>query len=425
VTGGRRREPPGAARGEVFPSAEWIEDEAQPVAAGARVVVYSAPPLLEPVADSNGGTSLDIEHDPLVGKAAAHPGVVSGSVKRDGSTYAEAALSIRGPVLLVTAPLHNDLQSVGVVRRRVVIASILATAFAIVLGYTLAAVHARRIKRLEAAAERIADGQFDEAVVDPSLDELGQLARAFERMRLRLASLDRARAEFIANASHELRTPLFSLAGFLELLESGEASEPETRQEFLAAAREQVDRLTKLATDLLDLSRMDAGKLPVADESVDLSVVADVLATEFGPRAVSSRHTLHVAGSAPVIARGDEARILQIGRILVENAVLHTPPATTIVLEAGGEGAAATLAVSDDGRGIPEEARQAVFERFVRLEGALASGSGLGLAIGRELAELMDGRIELESRGGSTRFTLTLLADTKTAAPVLETATKG
>src|SRR5439155_4562305 len=115
---------------------------------------------------------------------------------------------------------------------------------------------ARRLRRLEVAAERIAAGRFDEPIHDTGVDEVGQLARAFDRMRERLATLDRARSEFIANASHELRTPLFSLGGFLELLTDEDLDEA-TRGEFLDTMREQVDRLTKLATDLLDLSRLD------------------------------------------------------------------------------------------------------------------------------------------------------------------------
>ena len=228
------------------------------------------------MADSNGGTSRDVEHDPLARRAARSRGVVSAAVTRDGSTYAEAAVSLKGPVLLVATPLHDDLASVAVVRSRVLVAASLATAFAIALGYVLATLFARRIKRLEAAAERIAGGRFDEPVVDDAPDELGQLARAFDRMRLRLASLDRARGEFIANASHELRTPLFSLAGFLELLDA-EDVDAATREEFLAEMRGQVQRLTKLATDLLDLSRIDAGRLDVADDGFDLAVVGDVL----------------------------------------------------------------------------------------------------------------------------------------------------
>ncbi len=416
---------PREAQGEVFPSTAWIEDEALPVAGGARVVVYSAPPLLEPVADSNAGTSLDVEHDRLARRASKANGIVSSAVDRDGSTYAEAAVALRnGEVLLVAAPLHSELEAVEVVRRRVLIAASAATAFAIVIGYALASLFARRIRRLEAAAERIASGEFDEPVVDDGADELGELARAFDRMRLRLASLDRARNEFIANASHELRTPLFSLAGFLELLDDEEL-EPETREEFLADMRGQVARLAKLATDLLDLSRLDAGRLSVAEDGFDLAAVGELLATELGPRAAASQHRLEVVPAEQTYARGDEARVLQIGRILVENALVHTPAGTAVTVQAAVSADGATLAVIDDGPGIPEAAQEAVFDRFYRLGGTVASGSGLGLAIAKELAELMHGRIELASRPRFTRFALVLPADAGTRHAALVAAEKG
>jgi signal transduction histidine kinase len=171
-----------------------------------------------------------------------------------------------------------------------------------------------------------------------------------------------------------------------------------------------VSRLTKLATDLLDLSRMDAGRLAVAHESLDLVILGEDLVGEFGPRAVATGHVLEesLEGSAP--AHGDGTRVLQIGRILIENALVHTPPGTTVRVKASLEGGRASLTAEDDGPGIPPETHSHVFERFYRLEGTLASGSGLGLAIARELAELMGGRIELESGDGRTRFTLALPA---------------
>jgi signal transduction histidine kinase len=400
-----------AERSPTYLTQQWVEDDATPVA-DARVVVFSYtpfPPLVLATADSNTGGSQDVVNDPIALAAAQQHRLVRGTVTRSGEPYAEVAepLGTPGPVLLLSSRLHNELQTVAVVQRRVFIAGGLAIGFAIVLGYGLARLFARRILRLEQAAERIADGRFDEAVVDSAQDELGQLARAFEGMRLRLASLERARAEFIANASHELRTPLFSLGGFLELLASEEL-DGETRAEFVSEMQKQVSRLTKLATDLLDLSRMDAGRLSVASEELDLARLGEELTSELGPRAAVSGHVLEEALSGSVPARGDGARVLQIGRILVENALVHTPPGTTVQIGATVDGGRAALTVADDGPGIPPEAQTQVFERFYRLEGAVASGSGLGLAIARELAGLMDGRIELESGGGRTRFTLVL-----------------
>jgi signal transduction histidine kinase len=266
---------------------------------------------------------------------------------------------------------------------------------------------AARIRRLERAADRIAGGRFDEPVVDTRGDELAALAAAFERMRVRLAHLDDARRAFVANASHELRTPLFSLGGFLELLDDEELDE-ETRREFLGSMREQVDRLTKLASDLLDLTRLDAGRLTVEREPVDLGALARDLVEEFGPLAGSTDHALTRSLDGDVVADADELRVLQLGRILVENALLHTPPGTAVDIRALHRNDAAVLEVEDAGAGIPAEQQEQLFERFFRLDGARASGSGLGLAIAKELAELMDGAIEVESGPGRTVFSLVL-----------------
>ena len=378
----------------------------------ARVVVFSVasetPALPLPYADSNlEGDSTDVVNDPVAFNAIRQQTLARGTVTRKGQEYAEVAYPIGDSVVMLISPLHDQLQVVSVVRTRVIVAGAIATAFAVLLGYAGASVFARRIRRLEAAAERIAAGNFETPVIDHGSDEVGQLARTFERMRLRIASLDRARGEFIANASHELRTPLFSLGGFLELMDDPELDEA-TREEFLAQMGEQVERLTKLATDLLDLSRLDAGRLAVAIEPIELSELAEEVAAEFRGR--SADHELEVA-TEPVLARGDAERVLQIGRILLENALVHTPPATTVRVSTAVDGGRATLTVANDGPEIPRDAQHQIFERFYRLDGTRASGSGLGLAIARELAEVMGGRIELDSQNGWTLFTLVLRVD--------------
>jgi two-component system OmpR family sensor kinase len=156
---------------------------------------------------------------------------------------------------------------------------------------------------------------------------------------------------------------------------------------------------------------MDAGRLSVTMESLDLAPLGEVLATEFGPRAGTSGHPLEVELPDAAPALGDEERVLQIGRILVENALVHTPPGTVVRLSVSADAHGARLVVADDGPGIAPDAQPHVFERFYRLDGTLASGSGLGLAIAGELATLMGGRLELDSRPRETRFTLTLPVD--------------
>ena len=390
----------------------FVQDAAE--VASARVVLYQAfddPLALSVFADSREDTSADVAEDPVALRAWNTRTRQRGTVTRGGQRFAEVAEPVtgRGPVLLLSASLEDSLATVRLTERRLLAAGLLALAVALAGGYGAASLFARRIRRLERAADRIAGGRFDEPIVDAGGDELGELASAFERMRTRLAQLDHARREFVANASHELRTPLFSLGGFLELLADEEVDEA-TRREFLDSMRDQVARLTRLATDLLDLSRLDAGRLRVAHGPVDLSAAARALADEFRAVAQAAEHRVDVHVDGPALALGDDERILQIGRTLLENAVRHTPAGTTVHVAAGVENGSAFLAVEDDGPGIPPEHAPNVFERFYRIDGALASGSGLGLAIARELAELMGGRVELDSERGRTVFRIVLPA---------------
>jgi signal transduction histidine kinase len=275
---------------------------------------------------------------------------------------------------------------------------------------------AHRLRRLETAAERIAGGDFGAPIVDRGDDEIGQLASTFDRMRLQLAQLDTARKEFVANASHELRTPLFSLGGFLELLADEDLDE-DTRREFLRTMQGQVERLTKLSTDLLDLSRLDAGQLRVEAEPVYLGDVVRQLADEFEHVAAASGHVLETDTGDDVWALADEERVAQIGRALLMNAIVHTPEGTNVAVRAARHGDRAELSVADDGPGIPESQRGVVFERFYRVEGGKASGSGLGLAIAWELARLMGGAVRLESADAGTVVTLDIPADGRDADP--------
>ena len=395
--------------------ANWVESlERWSGRADARVVVYTIlsaangnrPSTLSVYRDSSGVSSVDVSNDAIAVAAADSRSRRSGTVKHGRDEAAEIAQPV-GPnyIALLSAPLRDPLANVRTVQRRLVEAGVLALLLALAVGYGAAFLFARRIRRLEAAAERIAAGKFDEPVVDRSSDELGQLARAFDRMRLRLAQLERARREFIGNASHELRTPLFSLRGFIELLTDEDLDEA-TRAEFLETMREQVDRLQRLAEDLLDLTRLDAGRMHIERRRVDLREVAEDLYAEFRAVAVATSHPLELETDGAAAALGDEGRVLRIGRALIENALVHTPAGTRVVVRAAGS----SLAVSDEGPGVPREQVGNIFDRFYRVDGAKASGSGLGLAIAKELAEAMGGRLEAQSVRGNTSFTLELPA---------------
>ncbi|MDX6568107.1 MAG: hypothetical protein QOH15_685 [Gaiellales bacterium] len=418
---GRLSELAGSARGvlketkNAQPSQDFVDEASR--GADARVVYFRplAGGVLLPVFDSGHlDLSQDVERDPVARRAAERLSLQRGRMSRGGNQYAEVAVADHaGNVLLFSAPLRATLQGVDLVQSRLLWSGLAALGVALIAGFGAASVFARRIRRLERAAERIAAGDFDEPVVDHGQDELGELARAFDRMRLRLARVDYARREFIANASHELRTPIFSLGGFLELFRDEELDEA-TRQEFLETMSEQVERLSKLATDLLDLSRLDAGPMRLEQEPVELADVAESLCDEFTALARRRGHVLEADVRGAGVALSDHERVVQIGRALVDNALLHTPAGTPVRIVASG----AELRVEDNGPGIPADQQERVFARFSRVDGSRASGTGLGLAIARELALRMGGTLELESRPGRTVFTLRLAAFSRENEPL-------
>jgi two-component system OmpR family sensor kinase len=349
--------------------------------------------------------------DSTAATAAVDSGRVGSAVEQvAGKRTGESAvpLFVRGRprwVAVLSTPLDEVDDNVALIRRQILIAGMIALAAALAAGWIAARAHAKRLRRLEAAAEKVAEGDFATPIPDEGTDEVGQLASTLNEMRLRLARLDNARKEFIANASHELRTPIFSLGGFVELLDE-EDPDPAAREEFVRTMREQVERLTRLTADLLDLSKLDADVLQVNAERVDLGELAGRIAEEFGPAAERHGSPIEVNGDRAAVALADPDRVAQIMRILVHNALTHTPQGTSIWIEAQRRDGAAKLVVRDDGPGIDPHARARVFDRFYT--GDRVSGSGLGLAIARELALLMDGELGLASHRGRTEFTLRL-----------------
>jgi signal transduction histidine kinase len=345
-----------------------------------------------------------------VAKAAFRTGEPVREVRRfGGQESAQVAWPLSESWIAVYTRSLEDVDStVSLIRRQVLIAGAAALLVALMGGYLVARRLAQRVQRLERAAEEVAAGRFVSPLPVDSRDELGQLTRAFNEMAGQLERVDRARREFIANASHELRTPIFSLGGFVELLRDEETDEA-MREEFLRAIAEQVERLQKLARDLLDLSRLDAGSLEMACEHVDLAELARSVSSEFDPALVAHESQLSLdLPPSRVEAVCDPDRVAQIMRILLDNALRHTPPGTSVAVTAGRENGRARIDVADNGPGLDESTRRHAFERFFTADAA--SGSGLGLAIARELAERMDGAVTLLSRPGRTIFSIELPA---------------
>ncbi len=371
---------------------------------GLRLAVFS---------DSDTDNAIN-DLELTVADAAARTGRTSvGTGASRLGELAQVAVPIRDDgtlsrVAVFSAPMADVQGNVALIRRQILIAGALGLLLALAGGFLVSRSIARRVRVLERGADQVASGDFTAVFPTGKHDELGQLARALDDMQRQLAQLESARRRFIATASHELRTPIFSIGGFLELLEDEELDDA-TRRQFVATVREQVERLGKLATDLLDLSRLEAGSLELRREETDLGALTRVVSAEFAPALDKHGSTLELRLAADRIeAVCDPERVAQVLRILIDNALTHTPTGTGVVVSAARHNGCVRLAVSDDGPGISDAAAERVFEPFFTSDDA--QGSGLGLAIARELAERMEGSLEVDPAQGRTTFSLELPA---------------
>jgi signal transduction histidine kinase len=314
-------------------------------------------------------------------------------------------------------------QSIGRVWISVLAGTLGATLLAAMAGVVLSRRAMRPVSTLTSAASEIARTRdpsvtLNEPVAD---DEVAELTRTFNGMlhELTAARSERERSlarqrEFIADASHELRTPLTSVLANLELLDDaleGSASR-EMEKESVESALRSSRRMRRLVADLQILARADSGRKSV-HQTCDLSKIAANAVEELRP--LSDGHDIEVdlGSEAPVSGIPDDLHRVVIN--LVDNAVRHTPEGTTIRVAVSSSEAdgTATLRVSDDGPGIPEDVRRQIFDRFVRSAGpgdrAKSNGSGLGLAIVQAIAVEHGGEAEVgDSPEGGALFTVTL-----------------
>ena len=237
-----------------------------------------------------------------------------------------------------------------------------------------------------------------------------ELARAFNRMTAQVQRHRETLQNFLADVSHELRTPLTSIRGFTEALRDGIVAEEERRQRTLEIIDDEARRMLRLVEDLLDLSKIQAGQLPLRREPVDPAEILTHVAEVFAQRAQDAGLTLEtVIGEALPTIPCDFYRLVQVLANLVDNAIQHTARGG-ITLRAAAASQGVTLSVEDTGEGIPAEALPRLFDRFYRsARTGPARGSGLGLAIAREIVLAHGGEISAESTmGRGTRFRITM-----------------
>ncbi|HEY3829013.1 MAG TPA: HAMP domain-containing sensor histidine kinase [Solirubrobacteraceae bacterium] len=307
-------------------------------------------------------------------------------------------------------PLSDVQPTIARLELLLVLGVLAGTGLALLAGATIARRAMQPIARLTSTAAEIARTRDAAASVPlpEADDEVAELARTLQGM---LRSLDEAHAEteatlarqrrFVADASHELRTPLTSVLANLELLaDRSENGRPggELSGELGEAARSALRssrRMRRLVADLLLLARSDVGRA-VLHEPVDLAQLVRDAAAELGSLSTAHELALDVH---PAIVEGNHDELLRVALNLIENALRHTPPGSSIWVSTGIDGQHATLAVEDDGPGVPGELAPTLFERFVRGAGDRGGSFGLGLAIVKAVAQAHGGSVVLEPPG--------------------------
>jgi signal transduction histidine kinase len=288
---------------------------------------------------------------------------------------------------------------------------LIAAVLALVVVQVLAHGMTSPLRQMTAAARAMARGDYSRRVRASSRDEVGELARAFNSMAAELAAADRQRRELIANVSHELRTPITALQGLLENIVDGVADpDPAT----LRTALGQTDRLGRLVGDLLDVSRLDAGVVPLDRVELDVPEFLAAAVREAEVTAAGAGRDVRFAvrrPAGPVRLSVDADRMHQVLANLLDNAARHSPPGGTVAVGTGVGTGRVVIEVGDDGPGIPADQRATVFERFTRGERVAGAdgGTGLGLAIARWIVELHGGTIAVADTGGpGCRIRITL-----------------
>lgn len=369
-----------------------------------RVLVVAVPVQLRtadgPPADK--GRPDDKGPPPGRGLGNQNPGQ-GGTVVADAAPNAIAQLGVSlAPVDAALADLRASLLLIG--------AGVLVVA--VLIAWAVTSLGLRPLSRVAEVADRIATGDLSaRANLPAGTDEIGRLGRAFDGMVDRVEATLRSQRQFAADASHELRSPLTVLGGFVDVLARGELASSETGVRTLAAMRREIDRLSRLAADLLLLSQLEAGGGNLERRDIDLGELIEDVAD--AARVMADGRLVEIERDGPVPVVADRDRLTQALMNLVDNAVRHTPEHGLITLAARRDGPTALVVVANEGEPVGAEHLPHLFERFYRVpraDGSERPGdhAGLGLPIVRAIAEASGGSVAVVSDRLATRFELRL-----------------
>jgi two-component system, OmpR family, sensor kinase len=331
-----------------------------------------------------------------------------GNATAGGTNTAETANAV-AQLAVSLAPVHATLADL---QRGLLAVGFVLLLAAILVALLVTRVSLRPLSRVAEVADRVSSGDLGARVGLPAgSDEIGRLGSAFDTMVERVEANLRAQRQFAADASHELRSPLTVLGGFVDVLGRGELGQTESGRRTLTAMRGEVDRLSRLATDLLLLSQIEAGGTSLAPRPMDLADLVEDVGE--AARIIATDQTVLIERDGPLPVSADRDRLTQAVMNLVDNAVRHSPAGGTIRLTTHRVDADAVVTVANEGRAIDPRHLPHLFERFYRVrtdDDAEAQGrhAGLGLPIVKAIVEASGGGVGVTSDGRETTFEIRL-----------------
>ncbi len=312
--------------------------------------------------------------------------------------------------LVVAEPAASLNEVFGALVPRLAFSGLIGIIAALIFGFILSQSVAAPLRNISRAARNVARGNYRQRVPATGPTEVRDLAATFNRMTEQVQRSQQTLRDFLANISHELKTPLTSIHGFSEAVLDGTIDDPEGINRSARIISDESTRVLRLVEELLDLSRIESGQVPMRLEEFSVGELLQHVGDVFALRSEETGVPLEVDGTSPIRVHGDFDRLEQVLNNLMDNAFRHTQKGGTVrVVATPVPTGFVQVSIVDTGKGIPQEELPLLFDRFYRAQGSVGKGYGLGLAIAKEIVRAHGGDIWATSeQGKGTAFNFTL-----------------
>ncbi len=336
--------------------------------------------------------------------ASLMTGVFASPILADPETSLGAVIYI-SQVQEIYESLHD-------IQLRILTWLIVVAALVILMSVFLIRTITRPVGELREGIAKMSAGDFSARVNVRGRNEFAELAAAFNSMSERLALLDKTRNQFVSNASHELKTPLSTMKILIETILYQDPLDPGMTKEFLNDVNKEIDRLSRIVSDLLTLVNIDSGGMRLNTADLDLNDLLLEQIKRLAPLARENGIELDCSGREAVEVNGDAVKLQQVIYNVIDNAIKYTPRGGEVHASISRAGKKAIVRVADTGIGIPADDLPHIFDRFYRVDKARSratGGTGLGLSIVKQIVLLHGGTITASSEEGKgTTFTIEL-----------------